>query len=119
MSLCQASITEGGRDKALQQKGEEAETANLASSWAEAFASLLTQEKTKETKSKAKLLISKQITLISQGAFKFEPLIASIQQRESLSTMMFEKHSSFARVSAHLIAAASEVVGSTERYLLD
>ena len=33
--------------------------------------------------------------------------------------MMFEKHSSFARVSAHLIAAASEVVGSIERYLLD
>jgi hypothetical protein len=57
MPLCQASITEGGRDKALQQKGEEAEIA---------FASLLTQEKTEETKSKAKLLISKQIALISQ-----------------------------------------------------
>ena len=116
MSLCQASITEGGRDKALQQKGEGTETAFLASSWAEAFASLLTQEKIEETKSKAKLLISKQRALISQGASKFKPLIASIQQRESLSTMIFEKHSSFARVRAHLIAAASEVVGSTESW---
>ena len=44
MSLCQASITEGGRDKALQQKGEGTETAYLASSWAEAFASLNPRE---------------------------------------------------------------------------
>ena len=90
MSLCQATLTDGGREASLQTKSKSRGKENLASSWAVPLVHLLTQTKQTLTKFKDNEITLAMIATIFQLTSEGLPIMASMQTLELLSTITLE-----------------------------